>query len=81
MAQFAQGLGLDLADALAGHVELLAHFLEGVVGVHVDTESHSEYLGFTRGEAAQYRLGSFSQASGTVWANVGYSGAFYCHLT
>src|SRR5690606_16968522 len=34
VAQLAQRLGLDLADALAGDIELLAHFLEGVVGVH-----------------------------------------------
>src|SRR6185312_11912017 len=31
VAQLAQRLGLDLADALAGDVELLADFLEGVV--------------------------------------------------
>src|SRR6185503_8557036 len=29
VTQLAQRLRLDLADALAGHVELLAHFLEG----------------------------------------------------
>ena len=29
MAELAQRLRVDLADALAGHVELLAHFLEG----------------------------------------------------
>src|SRR5690606_27413781 len=29
MAHFPQRLGLDLADALAGHLELLAHFLQG----------------------------------------------------
>ena len=27
-------LGFDLADAFAGHRELLAHFLQRVVGVH-----------------------------------------------
>ena len=34
MLQLAQGLGLDLADALAGDRELLADFLQRVVGVH-----------------------------------------------
>ena len=29
VAQLAQGLGLDLADALARHVELAPHLLEG----------------------------------------------------
>src|SRR5690606_40300566 len=42
MAQLAQRLGLDLADALAGDVKLLAHLFQGVVGVHVDAEARSE---------------------------------------
>ena len=29
VAQFAQGLGFDLADALTGYVELFADFLKG----------------------------------------------------
>ena len=41
VAKLAQGLGFDLTDTLTGHVELLAHFLKGVVGVHVDTEAHA----------------------------------------
>ena len=44
MAQLAQRLGFDLADPLAGHIELLADFLEGVVGVHVDAEAHASTL-------------------------------------
>jgi len=39
VAQLAQRLGLDLTDALARDIELLADFLEGVVGVHVDAEA------------------------------------------
>ena len=31
MAQFAQGLGFDLADALAGDLEILADLFQGVV--------------------------------------------------
>src|SRR5579875_2037211 len=38
MTQLAQGLGFDLANPLAGDVELLADFFQGVVGVHVDAE-------------------------------------------
>src|SRR3546814_4233693 len=48
MAQLAQRLGLDLANALAGDVELLADFFERVVGVHVDAEAHPQHLGLTR---------------------------------
>jgi len=33
MPQLAQRLGLDLADALAGHLEVLAHLFQGVVGL------------------------------------------------
>src|SRR3546814_15942098 len=50
MAQLAQRLGLDLANALAGDVELLADFFERVVGVHVDAEAHPQPLGLTRGQ-------------------------------
>ena len=49
VAQFAQCLGLDLTDPLAGHIELLADFFEGMVGVHVDTKTHAQHLGFARG--------------------------------
>src|SRR3546814_6415020 len=47
-------LGLDLADALAGHRELLADFLEGVVGVHADAEAHAQHAFLARGEARQH---------------------------
>lgn len=53
MAQFAQCLGFDLANPLARHVKLLADFLEGVVGVHIDTKAHTQHFGFTRGQATQ----------------------------
>ncbi len=48
VAQLAQGLGLDLADAFAGHVELLADFFQGLVGAHFDAETHAQDLGFAR---------------------------------
>src|SRR5258706_9143021 len=44
MAELPQRLRLDLADALARDVELLADFLERVVGVHLDAEAHSQHL-------------------------------------
>ena len=50
MLQLAQGLGLDLADALAGHAELLADLLQRVVGVHADAEAHAKYALLARGK-------------------------------
>src|SRR5215831_11579841 len=37
-----QRLGFDLPDALAGHLEVLAHLFQGVVGLLPDAESHPE---------------------------------------
>src|SRR5690606_733588 len=62
VAQLAQCLGFDLADTLAGDIELLADFLEGVVGVHVDTEAHAQDLGFPCGEAEEDVAGGFLEA-------------------
>src|SRR5262249_52670904 len=42
--QLPQGLGLDLADALAGHVEGPADLLEGVLGAVSDAEAHFQDL-------------------------------------
>ena len=47
--QLTQRLGLDLADAFAGYAELLADFLERVVGVHADAEAHAQDAFFARG--------------------------------
>ena len=54
MPQLAQGLRLDLADALAGYRELLADLLEGVVGVHADAEAHAQHALFARRERGQH---------------------------
>src|SRR5262249_24538316 len=50
MLQLAQRLCLDLADALAGHRELLAYLLQRVVGVHTDAETHAQHALLARGE-------------------------------
>ena len=42
--ELAQRFRLDLANSLTGHIELLADFLQGVVGVHVDAEAHAQHL-------------------------------------
>jgi len=46
--QLAQRLCLDLANAFARHVELLADLFLRVVGVHADTEAHSQHAFFAR---------------------------------
>src|SRR5690606_37625954 len=56
VTQLAQRLGLDLADPLAGDVELLADFLQRVVGAHLDAEAHPQHLRFERGEGIQHFL-------------------------
>src|SRR6186997_3345657 len=61
MTQLAQRLRFDLTNALARHIELLAHFFQRVVGVHVDTEPHTKHLGFTRGQLRKYRVSGFAQ--------------------
>jgi hypothetical protein len=56
VTQLAQGLGFDLADALAGDVELLADFFQRVVGVHFDAEAHAQHLGFARRQVSSTSL-------------------------
>src|SRR5690606_23158495 len=62
MAELAQGLGFDLADALAGDVELLADFFQRVIRVHVDAEAHAQDLGLARREAGKDGVRGFAQA-------------------
>ena len=57
MAQLAQRLRLDLADALARDVELLADFLQRVVGVHLDAEAHAQHLRLARRQRVEHVLG------------------------
>src|SRR6185312_9847056 len=54
MTQLAQRLGLDLADAFAGHVELLADLFQGVVSIHVDAEAHAQHLRLARSKAGEH---------------------------
>src|SRR5688500_19340229 len=61
MPELAQRLGLDLADALARDVELLADFLERVVGRQVDAEAHAQHLRLARGQLAQHAVHGLAQ--------------------
>src|SRR5690242_3822530 len=62
--QLAQRLGLDLADALAGHRELLADLFQGVVGVHADAEAHAQHALLARGERGQHPRRGLAQVGG-----------------
>ncbi len=44
MAQLAQGLGFDLADAFAGDGEVLTDLFQGMVGFLADAEAHAQHL-------------------------------------
>src|SRR5262249_55470446 len=50
MLELAQRLGLDLADALARHRELLPDLFQRVVGVHADAEAHAQHALLARRE-------------------------------
>src|SRR5215208_5757965 len=54
MLQLAQRLGLDLPDAFARHRELLADFLQRVVGVHPDSKAHAQHALLARGERGEH---------------------------
>src|SRR3984957_12792265 len=54
LAQLAERFRLDLADALAGDGELLADFLEGVVGLLPDAEAHAQDLLLARRQRRQH---------------------------
>ena len=63
VTQLAQCLGFNLTNPLTGNIELLADFLEGMVGVHVDAEAHAQHLGFTGSEAFLQLLVALSQGN------------------
>src|SRR5579871_5374166 len=54
MAQFAQGLGFDLANAFAGHTERLANLLERPLRAVLDSKTHPDDLLFPRTERSQH---------------------------
>ena len=54
MAQFAQGLGFDLADALPGEPERLTHLLEGARVAAVEAVAQAEDVALARIEPAEH---------------------------
>ena len=61
MAQFAQGLGFDLANALAGDGERPANLLQRALRAVLQTKAHLDHLLFTRAEGVQHVRGLFLQ--------------------
>src|SRR3954470_9363663 len=57
VAQLAQRLRFDLADALARDLEVLADFLERVVALLADAEAHAQDLLFARRQRRQHLAG------------------------
>src|SRR5579884_1048507 len=56
MAQLAQSFGLDLADALAGDVELLAHLFQRAAAPIVQAEAQLQHFALALGQAIQHIL-------------------------
>src|SRR5690349_12252846 len=57
VAELAQRLGFDLADALAGDREVLADLLERVLAAVADAEPHLDHLLLARRQRLEHRLG------------------------
>ena len=53
VTQLAQGLGFDLADALAGDLEGLADLFERVLGAVFEAEAHLDDALFARSQGAE----------------------------
>ena len=63
MAQFAQCLCFNLAYALTGHVELLTYFFQSMIGVHFNSKTHAQHLGFAWRKRIKYILGEIAQSA------------------
>ena len=75
MAQLAQGLGLDLADAFAGDIELLAHFLQRAGAAVLDTEAQLQHL-FLPGRQRAEHIHQLLLEQGEAGSLGGLGGAF-----
>lgn len=59
--ELAKRLGFDLANPLAGDVELLPNLLQRVIGIHPDPETHAQNALFPRCQGRQNPRGRFPQ--------------------
>ena len=62
VTQFTQRFGFYLPNTLSGHIKLLTHLFQRVVGIHIDTKAHSQHLGFARSKATQDFSSRFLEA-------------------
>src|SRR5262245_49776989 len=62
VAELAQRLGLDLADALAGDGEVLANLLERVLAAVRQPEAKAQHLFLSRRQRVQHLVGLLAQA-------------------
>ena len=56
MTHLAQGFGFDLTDALTGHLELAADFLEGAAVAVLEAEALLEHFALAFGEGVEHVL-------------------------
>ena len=49
MSQLSQRFGFNLSNPLPGHIKLFPDFFQGVVGVHINAETHAQHLGLPCG--------------------------------
>ena len=61
MAELAERLGFDLADALAGDREVLAHFLEGVLAAVGEPEAEAQHLFLAGRQRVEHPVGLLAQ--------------------
>src|SRR5271170_6050275 len=61
MLELPQRLGLDLADALSRHRELLADFFERMVGVHADAKAHAQHALLARRQRGEHARRGLAQ--------------------
>src|SRR5207253_10191026 len=61
VTQFAQGLGFDLPDALAGDSEALAYFLKRVLASIIQAKAHFDHFLFTRRQGLEHCVGLLFQ--------------------
>jgi hypothetical protein len=52
--QLPECFGFDLTNPLSRNIKLLADFFEGMVSIHIDTETHPKNFGFSRRETGKY---------------------------
>ena len=69
MAQFVERLALDLADPLAGHVELLAHLLERPGAAVLEPEAELQDAPLSREPREPDTKGVHAQGGGFGEAN------------